>query len=107
MFVCACLLYRRKRREGSSKIVEDVYKRQSVEKHPDADKLVVCQLDVGKGDSIQIVTGADNVFAGAVVPVALDGSDVYKRQLIIVLNKPTVLITVKKGRQRNASYAEK
>ena len=58
--------------EGVSNVV--VGKILSVEKHPDADKLVVCQLDVGKGDSIQIVTGADNVFAGAVVPVALDGS---------------------------------
>ena len=46
----------------------------SVEKHPDADKLVVCMLDVGKDEPIQIVTGASNVFPGAVVPVALDGS---------------------------------
>lgn len=41
-----------------------------VEKHPDADKLVVCQVDVGEGAPIQIVTGAPNVFEGAVVPVA-------------------------------------
>ncbi|MDY4192475.1 MAG: phenylalanine--tRNA ligase subunit beta [Oscillospiraceae bacterium] len=46
----------------------------SVEKHPDADKLVVCQVDVGAGEPVQIVTGASNVFPGAVVPVALDGS---------------------------------
>lgn len=46
----------------------------SVEKHPDADKLVVCMIDVGKNEPIQIVTGASNVFAGALVPVALDGS---------------------------------
>jgi phenylalanyl-tRNA synthetase beta chain len=46
----------------------------SVEKHPDADKLVVCSLDVGSGEPIQIVTGATNVFAGAIVPVALNGS---------------------------------
>ncbi len=45
----------------------------SVEKHPDADKLVVCQVDVGD-KTIQIVTGAANVFAGALVPVALSGS---------------------------------
>lgn len=43
---------------------------QTIEKHPDADKLVVCQVDVGENDPIQIVTGAKNVFAGAVVPVA-------------------------------------
>ncbi len=41
-----------------------------VEKHPDADKLVVCQVDVGEDAPIQIVTGAPNVFEGAYVPVA-------------------------------------
>ena len=46
----------------------------SVEKHPDADKLVVTQIDVGQESPIQIVTGATNVFPGAVVPVALDGA---------------------------------
>ena len=42
----------------------------SITPHPDADKLVVCQVDVGEGAPIQIVTGAKNVFEGAVVPVA-------------------------------------
>lgn len=41
-----------------------------IEKHPDADKLVVCMVDVGEDAPIQIVTGASNVFEGAVVPVA-------------------------------------
>ena len=41
-----------------------------IEKHPDADKLVICQVDVGDAEPIQIVTGAKNVFEGAVVPVA-------------------------------------
>ena len=45
-----------------------------VEKHPDADKLVVCTVDVGKGEPIQIVTGATNVFDGAIIPVAVHGS---------------------------------
>lgn len=45
-----------------------------IEKHPDADKLVVCQVDVGNDQPVQIVTGAPNVFEGAYVPVALDGS---------------------------------
>ena len=45
----------------------------SIEKHPDADKLVVCSVDVGT-ETIQIVTGATNVYAGALVPVALNGS---------------------------------
>lgn len=41
-----------------------------VEPHPDADKLVVCQVEVGENEPIQIVTGAPNVFEGAVIPVA-------------------------------------
>lgn len=45
-----------------------------IEKHPDADKLVVCQVDVGDKGVIQIVTAATNVFEGAVVPVALHKS---------------------------------
>ncbi len=44
-----------------------------IEKHPDADKLVVCQINVGEKD-IQIVTGAQNLTVGDLVPVALDGS---------------------------------
>ena len=60
--------------EGSDVTNVVVGKILSVEKHPDADKLVVCQLDVGKDAPIQIVTGASNVFPGAIVPVALDGS---------------------------------
>ncbi|WMJ24072.1 phenylalanine--tRNA ligase subunit beta [Paludicola sp. MB14-C6] len=42
--------------------------------HPDADKLVVCKIDVAKDEPLQIVTGAKNVVVGALVPVALDGS---------------------------------
>ncbi|MBQ3573329.1 MAG: phenylalanine--tRNA ligase subunit beta, partial [Clostridia bacterium] len=41
-----------------------------IEQHPDADKLVVCQVEVGEDAPIQIVTGAQNVFEGAIVPVA-------------------------------------
>ena len=51
-----------------------VGKIEKIEKHPDADKLVICQINVGKDDLLQIVTGAPNVFEGAYVPVALDGS---------------------------------
>ncbi len=46
-----------------------------VERHPDADKLVICQVNVGT-ESVQIVTGAANVFEGAKVPVVLDGGRV-------------------------------
>ena len=46
-----------------------------IEKHPDADKLVVCQVNVGS-ETVQIMTGAKNVFEGAKVPVVLDGGRV-------------------------------
>ena len=46
-----------------------------LEKHPDADKLQICQIDVGESEPVQIVTGADNVFEGAYVPAALVGAD--------------------------------
>lgn len=52
-----------------------VGKIEKIERHPDADKLVVCQVNVG-AETIQIVTGAPNVFEGALVPVVLDGGRV-------------------------------
>lgn len=45
-----------------------------IEKHPDADKLVVCQIDVAAASPLTIVTSATNVFEGAVVPVAVENS---------------------------------
>lgn len=48
---------------------------KKVEKHPDADKLVVCQVDIGS-EQIQIVTGAPNVVEGAKVPTVLHGGRV-------------------------------
>lgn len=47
----------------------------SIEKHPDADKLIVCQVNIGT-ETIQIVTGAHNVKVGDKVPVVLDGGKV-------------------------------
>ncbi|HAR62847.1 MAG: phenylalanine--tRNA ligase subunit beta [Candidatus Margulisiibacteriota bacterium] len=49
---------------------------EKIEPHPNADKLVICQVNVGpKSETIiQIVTGAKNVFEGAVVPVAMVGA---------------------------------
>lgn len=44
-----------------------------IEKHPDADKLQICQVDIGN-EVIQIVTGANNIKEGDVVPAALHGS---------------------------------
>ncbi|MFA5634400.1 MAG: phenylalanine--tRNA ligase subunit beta [Anaerovoracaceae bacterium] len=46
---------------------------ESIERHPDADKLLVCIVDVGAEEPVQIVTGAGNVFEGAYVPVILHG----------------------------------
>lgn len=46
-----------------------------IEKHPDADKLIVCQVNIGT-ESVQIVTGAPNVKEGDKVPVVLDGGKV-------------------------------
>ena len=48
----------------------------AAEKHPDADRLTVCRVDCGALGVRQIVTAATNIFAGAVVPVALDNSTV-------------------------------
>ena len=54
-----------------------VGKINKIERHPDADKLVVCKVQTDEdGTEIQIVTGASNVFEGAVVPVVLDGGRV-------------------------------
>ena len=48
---------------------------EKIEKHPDADKLIVCQVNIGTG-VIQIVTGAPNVKEKDKVPVVLDGGRV-------------------------------
>lgn len=66
--------------EGYENMDEDLEKIvigqvKSIEKHPDADKLVICQVDIGT-ETIQIVTGAPNVTEGAKVPVVLDGGKV-------------------------------
>lgn len=45
-----------------------------IEKHPEADRLVICQVDIGRDAPIQVVTAATNVFEGAFVPVCTDGA---------------------------------
>ena len=47
----------------------------SIDRHPDADKLIICQVNIGE-KTIQIVTGAPNVHVGDKVPVVLDGGRV-------------------------------
>lgn len=58
-----------------------------IEKHPDSDHLVICQLDTGAGEPLQIVTGAANLKVGDLVPAALDksrlpgGKEIHKGKL--------------------------
>ncbi|MDE7245866.1 MAG: phenylalanine--tRNA ligase subunit beta [Oscillospiraceae bacterium] len=47
---------------------------QSMERHPNSDHMWICQLDVGKEEPVQIVTGAWNIHEGDLVPVALHKS---------------------------------
>jgi phenylalanyl-tRNA synthetase beta chain len=47
---------------------------EKIERHPDSDHLWVCQINVGREEPVQIVTGAQNVSAGDLVPVALHKS---------------------------------
>ncbi len=46
-----------------------------MERHPDSDHMFICQIDVGTGEDVQIVTGAQNVNEGDLVPAALHDSD--------------------------------
>ncbi len=55
---------------------------KKIEKHPNADKLSVTQVDAGKYGELQIITAATNIFEGALVPVALDGSTLANGQKI-------------------------
>jgi len=60
--------------EGIEGVV--VGKITKIEKHPGADKLLICTVDVGGASPALVITGAPNVFQGAVVPVALHGSKI-------------------------------
>lgn len=67
--------------EGFERLDEDLDKILigqivKIDRHPDADKLIVCQLDFGTGEPVQIVTGASNVKEGDKVPAVLDGGRV-------------------------------
>ena len=44
------------------------------ERHPDADRLHICQIDVGEAAPVQIITSAQNVYEGAIVPVCRIGA---------------------------------
>lgn len=47
---------------------------EKIDRHPDADKLVICTVEAGQGAPLQIVTGAPNVYEGQVVALALVGA---------------------------------
>lgn len=66
--------------EGFEKLDADLEKIvigqiEKIERHPDADKLIVCQVNIGT-ETVQIVTGASNVHEGDKIPVVLDGGSV-------------------------------
>lgn len=63
-----------KKDKNLEKIV--VGKIEKIEKHPDADKLIICQVNIGEDAPLQIVTGAPNVKEGDLVPTVLDGGKV-------------------------------
>lgn len=79
------------RGEGVSGVV--IGKIEKVEKHEDADKLKVCQVNVGN-ETIQIVTGAPNVAEGFFVPVAKIGSK------LPIMDKEGKPLEIKKGKLR-------
>ncbi len=90
--------------EGYEKLDADldkivVGKILKIERHPDADKLIVCQVQVGASetDAVQIVTGAPNVKEGDIVPVVLDGGRVAGGH---DGNKTPGGIKIKKGKLR-------
>lgn len=71
---------------------------EKIEKHPDAEKLVICQVNTGT-ETLQIVTGAPNVYEGAKVPVVLDGGRVAGDHNG---NKAAGGTKIKKGKLRGA-----
>ena len=48
-----------------------------IESHPDAEKLVICQVDISREEPIQIITAATNMKEQDIIPVALHGSTLY------------------------------
>lgn len=69
---------------------------EKIEKHPDADKLVICQVNIGT-ETTQIVTGAPNVEVGQKIPVVLDGGRIAGGH---DGNKTPGGIKIKKGKLR-------
>lgn len=53
---------------------------ESIEKHPDADRLQVCKVNVGKGKVLQVLTAATNIQVGDLVPVCTEGAIFYSHK---------------------------
>lgn len=84
--------------EGSDITNVVVGKVLAMESHPDSDHLWVCKIDAGTGEELQIVTGAQNLTVGDIVPVALVGATVINR-------KDHRLEKIKKGKLRGVESA--
>ena len=80
--------------QGVSNVV--VGRINSIEKHPYADKLVVMDIDVGD-KILNIITGAKNVFEGALVPVAMHGATVYSKNGIQKIKRGKIRGAVSDG----------
>ena len=55
----------------------------STQRHPNADKLTCCKVDIGEGKVLDIVCGAPNVAAGQRVPVATIGTVLYNGESLL------------------------
>ena len=66
-------------------------------RHPDADKLTVNMVNIGKGEQLNIVCGAPNVAAGQKVPVALAGSFVFKGEEKLEIKKSKIRGALSEG----------
>lgn len=66
-------------------------------KHPDADKLSVTTVDIGRGEHLHIVCGAPNVAAGQKVPVAVTGTTLYRGEESLELKKTKIRGEVSEG----------
>jgi len=65
------------------KKIKDVYIGliTKIENHPNADKLKICHVDIGKDEKLQLVTGASNVKEKVFVPVAVDGAKLNEHDI--------------------------
>ena len=70
--------------KGMERVV--IGKITKITRHPNADKLQICQINIGQKKPVQIITAATNVFEGAIVPAALDGAELPNGKIIKTSN---------------------